>query len=529
VSRGAAGRKRPAPTRAAKDGAFPLRVAAIDVGSSAIRFVAAEFSGPDKHETLLSLRVPVRLGHGVFLSGRLAPRTVDSAVRALASFRSEMEKLRIRDIRAVATSAVRESENGGVFVDRAAREAGVEVEIISGSEEARLVHLAVCRRIPLGRRRWVLADLGGGSIEVSLADADGIQWSESHTMGAVRLVEELSEAGQTPAAFERLLAEYVGTLHLPKSEGRRRYAGLIATGGNIEALATLAGVPVGPQGAILALAAMRRMIGVLSRLSYRQRISDLGLREDRADVILPAAMVYERVAALVGARDIRVPFVGLKDGLLFDLVDRLSARSSHEDHRQRLVREGALALGRRFSFDEPHGRHVMLLALSLFDQLAALHGMGPRERSLLLAAGLLHDLGAYISFKRHHRHSMYLLAQSELPGLTPRDMQLVANLARYHRKSEPRVVHPEFARLDEADRKRVIRLAALLRLADALDREHRQRVHGIRVRTSGREVRVSLDGRGDLLLERWALRRKVRLFERAFGVKVQFRGDGGAA
>jgi exopolyphosphatase/guanosine-5'-triphosphate,3'-diphosphate pyrophosphatase len=348
-------------------------------------------------------------------------------------------------------------------------------------------------------------------------------------MGAVRLVEELSEAGQTPAAFERLLAEYVGTLHLPKSEGRRRYAGLIATGGNIEALATLAGVPVGPQGAILALAAMRRMIGVLSRLSYRQRISDLGLREDRADVILPAAMVYERVAALVGARDIRVPFVGLKDGLLFDLVDRLSARSSHEDHRQRLVREGALALGRRFSFDEPHGRHVMLLALSLFDQLAALHGMGPRERSLLLAAGLLHDLGAYISFKRHHRHSMYLLAQSELPGLTPRDMQLVANLARYHRKSEPRVVHPEFARLDEADRKRVIRLAALLRLADALDREHRQRVHGIRVRTSGREVRVSLDGRGDLLLERWALRRKVRLFERAFGVKVQFRGDGGAA
>mgnify|MGYP000745995699 CR=1 FL=1 len=510
-------------------GRFPQRVAAIDVGSSGIRFVAARFSSPERWETLLSLRVPVRLGHGVFLEGRLAPRLIDAAVRALASFRAEADKLGIRQLRAVATSAVRESENGDLLVDRARREAGVTVEVISGSEEARLVHAAVRRRVPLGRRSWLLADLGGGSVEISLADAEGIRWSESHTMGTVRLVEELCETdGQSPAAFERLLQQYVGTLHLPPAERLGRPAGLIATGGNIEALAKLAGLSVGLHGATLPVESLRRMTRVLSRLSYRERISDLGLREDRADVILPAAVIYERVAALIGARTIRVPFVGLKDGVLHDLVDRIASGTTHEDYRQRLVHDGALVLGRRYAFDERHGRHVMQLALSLFDQLSALHGLGSRERGLLLAAGLLHDIGSYVSYKRHHRHSMYLLSHAELPGLTPHDMELVAAVARYHRKSGPRPAHPEFARLGPSDRRRVVRLAAILRLADALDREHRQRVHGIRARVAGKEVVVSLEGRGSLVLERWALRRKARLFEQALGVRVRLREEGGA-
>jgi exopolyphosphatase/guanosine-5'-triphosphate,3'-diphosphate pyrophosphatase len=506
---------------------FPLRVAAIDVGSNAMRLVAARFESSDRHEVLLSLRAPVRLGHGVFTTGRLAARAIDAAVLGLVSFRAELEKLQIRSVRAVATSAVRESDNGTEFVERAAREAGIDVEVISGSEEVRLIHAAIRRRIPLGRRPWVLADLGGGSIEIALADANGVRWAESHTMGAVRLVEELSGAQQSPKAFERLVTEYVGTLRLPSVTAHLRAAGLIATGGNIEALAQLSRVAVGPSGAVLTLAALRRTIETLSRLSVRQRVEDLGLRTDRADVILPAAMIYQRIAGLVGVGEIRVPFVGLKEGVLLDLVDGLAARSSHDDSRLRRIREGALVLGRRYRFDEAHGRQVMRLALELFDQLGTLHGLGAGDRTLLLAAGLLHDVGAYISYKHHHKHSLYLLSQSELPGLTPREMQIVANVARYHRKSEPRSSHEEFARLGEGDRRRVVRLAALLRLADALDREHRQRVRHVRTRRTDGNVRVSLEGAGDLLLERWALRRKSELFTRAFGVRLRMRGKGG--
>lgn len=507
-------------------GPFPVRVAAIDVGSSAIRLVAAEFRDPDRQERLLTLRIPVRLGHGVFLTGRLAPRAIDAAVRALAAFRDELQKLRIRAVRAVATSAVRESENGAQFVEKARKATGFDVEVISGSEEARLVHLAVRRRIRLGRRLWVLADLGGGSVEVCLVDASGILAAESHTMGAVRLVEELSDATRDPPAFERLLSEYVGTLRLPLVGGRQP-AGLIATGGNIEALANLAGVPVAPGGAVLPLPALQRMIQVLSRLTYRQRVSDLGLREDRADVILPAAFVYERIATLAGAQQIRVPFVGLKDGLLLDLVDSLRPGGAHHEQRLHRIREAALQLGRRYRFDEAHGSEVMRLALSLFDQLTPLHKSDPSDRALLTAAALLHDIGAFISYKRHHKHSLYLLAQSELPGLSPREMQVVANIARYHRKSDPQPKHEEFARLDEANRRRVTRLASILRLADALDREHRQRVQRVRARIAGQTVHVSLDGHGDLLLERWALQRKARLFERTFGVRLRLHGTGG--
>lgn len=519
----------PAPGRAA-DLAFPLRVGAVDVGSNAIRFLAAEFSSPSDYRPLAEQRVPVRLGHDVFLTGRLAPEAMDAAVAAIGSFRREMLALGVDHYRAVATSATRESRNGEQFVQRVAEEAGVELEVITGSEEARLVAVAVQNRIPMEGRAWLSVDLGGGSVEVSLLDETGILWSESHVMGSVRLLEELAGAGDEAGRFQRLLREYAATLQLPAIAQQWNPAGLVATGGNIEAIARLMGCrAVRGKATVLPRAELRGAIELLSRLSYRQRVEQLGLRPDRADVILPAAMVYERVATLARAEEILVPGVGVKDGVLLDLVEDLATHQQHEDRKARRVVNGAVALGRRYRFDEPHALHVMRLAAELFDQLRRLHRMEEAERRMLLAAAVLHDIGTFVGYKKHHKHSLYLIGQSEIPEFTPREIEIIANVARYHRKGVPADHHEHFTKLPAEDRQRVVRLASLLRIADALDREHLQAVRAVRARTTKSRVVLELEGEGDLLLERWALRRKSGLFADTFGLEVEVAGDRAAA
>ena len=511
----------------AQDATFPLRVAAIDVGSNAIRFLAAEFLQPLHYTAIEQVRTPVRLGHDVFLSGRLTDPAMEAAVEALRSYRHRLDALGVARYRAVATSAVRDSRNGEKFIDRVGSDAGIRLEVITGAEEARLVHQAVRSRVDLGRRRWLLADLGGGSVEISLVDASAIHWSVSHEVGSVRLLEALAVAGDDPARFRRRIEEYTATLRLRPTGRFRRAAGFIATGGNIEALAKLGEAKPDDRGvARLPTARLKETIEVLARLPYRERISELGLREDRADVILPAAMVYDRFAALAGFDTIIVPNVGVKDGVVVDLADDLAGHEPHRVRHDQTVYAGALALGRRYRFDAAHGRHVSTLALSLFDQLAAVHGLSGADRRILMASAILHDIGTFIGYRKHHKHTQYIVSQSELPGFAPREILMVANVARYHRKGEPAEHHQDYMALAEKDRERVRRLAAILRIADALDREHLQTVQTVRARRDDGRVELGIETSGDLVLERWAVQKKVGLFEKTFGLAVTIADDG---
>lgn len=512
---------------------FPLRVAGVDVGSNAIRFLAAEFRALGDYEVLEETRVPVRLGHDVFLSGRLTPEAMDAAVDAIRGFRGRMDALGIRHWRAVATSATRESRNGAEMVARVRRETGIELEVVTGAEEARLVNVAVATHVKMGDDKWVTVDVGGGSVEVSLVDAGGILWSESHVMGTVRLLEELSSSGDEPGRFQRLLREYAATLQIPTIAQHWNPKGTIATGGNAEALARLCGAEPGRgKVAAIPMPMLRAVMEMLSKLSYRQRIEKLGLREDRADVILPAGMIYQRVAQLAGAAEILVPGVGLKDGILIDLAEDLASHQAHEDRKDRQAVAGALSLGRRYLFDEAHALHVVKLAGSLFDQLQKVHRMTHDDRRMLLAAAVLHDIGAFVGYKKHHKHSLYLIANSEIPEFTQRETDIIANVARYHRKGVPAEHHVSFTSLPAADRTRVVKLASLLRIADALDREHLQAVRGVTARASrgksGKRVKLEVEADGDLLLERWALRRKSDLFATTFGYEIELAGERGA-
>jgi len=369
-------------------------------------------------------------------------------------------------------------------------------------------------------------DLGGGSVEVSLVDGKGVQWSESHPMGSVRLLESFQACHGETKKFQKLIGETVETLRIPGVPKGKKVQGLVATGGNIEDLARLGGIR-DPDTKVseLPLKELHRVLEKLSDLSERDRMKEFGLRPDRADVILPAGLVYEQVAKISGVDQIHVPHVGVKEGILQDLLESLSVKTDPRDRKERLVREGSLSLGRRFQFDEEHGAHVAKLALSLFDQTQAEHGLGDAERAILQAAAILHDVGRFVDDRKHHKHSYYLISQSELPGLSEIETEIVAQVGRYHRRKEPTIKHEPFARLSVEDRERVLRLSAILRVADALDREHRQVVRAVTVDRKAGKTALELKGSGDFALEEWSVNDKGGLFCRTFKTTLELRKE----
>lgn len=503
------------------------RFAAIDIGTNAMRLRIIESdrgagSPVSGWVDLCSMRAPVRLGREVFLTGVLTSAATSSAIEALRQFREAMDEHKVERYRAVATSAVREAENGEVLVDRAFREAGLQIDVIEGIEEARLVQLAVRRRLPLEGQTAVLVDIGGGSTELTLLDHGEARSSQSLPVGTVRLLEAFLETGSAiDARHEELVEEYVarvlGELS-PELRGAKPDV-MVATGGTTEALAQLCPRRMADWPGI-DVEQMGKLVGELSALSVDDRMRRYGLRADRADTLVPAAHILLGVARRLGQTGVVAPGVGLKDGILEELVDRHLARWNPGLEERALTR-ACLQLGRRYHFDERHGQLVADLATRLFDDLRALHRLGDRDRTLLLAAALLHDVGDFIRYEGHHKHSQYIIEHSDLMGLSPAERRVVANVARYHRKSLPDPSHENFRELSREERASVRALAALLRLADALDREHLGKVSAVRASVSKGRLRLDVTAAPHHELETWTVSRKSELFRSVFALDVE--------
>lgn len=521
------------------------RLAAIDIGSNAFRLRIVDVDppamGPDgprfyPFRDVLADRAPIRLGHDVFTKGYIEPTVLGAACEALRKFRQAMDDAKVDRYRAVATSAAREASNGDLLVERAAREAGVHVEVIEGVEEARLVQLAVLERINLAGRTALLIDIGGGSTELTLLANRQAVFSRSLPVGTVRLIESfLEEKSAVDAMHGRLLDEYV---HRACSEALREIKALsggnidmlVGTGGNIETLADLCPIPSAfPEARAIEVRGMSRLLEELARMPLEERIQRYNLRADRADTIIPAAAVLRFVAEALRAEAIAAPGVGLKEGLLVDLA---SVHFVPHDFgaEAAAVLDACLRLGRRYHFDEQHGTLVARLAVRLFDDLAGRHRMGPRDRILLQAASTLHDVGDFVRYEGHHKHSYYVIAHSEIMGITPQERELVANVARYHRRSPPSVDHENFRALSRDDRAKVKALSAILRVADALDREHQGKVSDVSGRIEGSTLVLEAKVSGDHPLGEWTVVAKSGMLRDAMGLDVRLINmPGGAA
>ncbi len=521
------------------------RFAALDLGSNALRLriVEAQASNPGREQLslipdagspwreVLSLRAAVRLGSEVFVTGKLASGSIGQACAALREFRQAMDDAKVDVYRATATSAVREASNKATLVERARREAGIELEVIEGIEEARLIQLAVARRLGLGDRRALLVDVGGGSTELTYLDRGRSVWAISLPIGTVRLLEMYL---RTPSAVDRArqkllvegvdraLAEAVPTLK------KMPFEIVVGTGGSLDTLCELCPAKGGHAGYARAVdvASMKTLLGKLFALTPDQRRESFGLRPDRSDTIVTAASIFLRVAELFKASAIVAPGVGLKEGILEELVDKYFDRWDTESEN-RSVLDGCVRLGKRYGFDQAHGELVASLAATLFDDMREFHGLGERERLLLRAAALLHDVGDYVSYGGHHKHSYYLIQHSDIMGLTPGERAVVANVARYHRKSGPDPAHPNFRDLDKDARTKVRSLAAILRIADALDREHLGKVKSVRAEIDGkgRKMTLFVTGEEDRELEEWTVRAKSELLRDVFDLDVAIAGS----
>jgi exopolyphosphatase/guanosine-5'-triphosphate,3'-diphosphate pyrophosphatase len=512
------------------------RLAAIDIGSNAIRLrivdVDPPVMGPEgarfyPFKDVHTDRASVRLGHDVFTKGHLEPEVIGAACEALKRFRGAMDDAKVERYRAVATSAAREASNGDILVERAEREAGVHVEVIEGVEEARLVQMAVLERVTLTGRTALLIDIGGGSTELTLLRGKTADFTRSLPVGTVRLIESFLEGkGPVSERQRRLLEEYVGRVSDEALREIRAIASgpldmLVGTGGNIETLADLCPIPSAfPESRAIEVSAMRRLLDELSAASLDERIQRFGLRADRADTIIPAATVLHHVASACGSASIMAPGVGLKEGLLVDLA-HVHFLPHDFGAEAAAVTDACVRLGRRYRFDEQHGALVARFSVRLFDDLAARHRMRERDRILLHAAALLHDVGDFVRYEGHHKHSYYVIAHSELMGITPQERALVANVARYHRKSPPHVDHENFRALSREDRTKVKSMAAILRVADALDRQHQAKVSDITSRVEGSTLVIEMQGAGDHTLGDWTVGVKSGMLRDAFGLDVR--------
>lgn len=502
--------------------------ATIDLGSNANRLLIVDSEAAGDVRKAMSLRRPVRLGHRVFLTGRLDPEQVDACVEALKAFKKELDSRELAAVRAVVTASARDAVNSSELIERAENEAGIRLEAISGTEEARLVKLAVDSRMTLGGYRCLLVDLGGGSLELSEVNHDEVRYSTSLEIGTVRLLESfLQPDSPVSERQEKLLRSYVERMIAPTEDKfrRRRYDIVAGTGGNFDAIARLCPGPEGEHPTIDVPAA-RALLPRMKKLTPIERQAAYGLRADRADVIVPALYVILRVADLARTEQIVCPGVGLKEGMAVELVDKHFRVWDYSVDESAMARS-AVHLGRRYHFDEPHATQVDRLACVLFDRLAPLHQLGPGDRQLLRIAALLHDVGDFISSAAHHKHTQYIIENTDLMGLSEEQRVVVACVARYHRRAMPSNKHTSFKKLGASDKKRVRKLASILRVADALDRGHRSKVRTIDVQLDGldhdeAQVVITPRGAGDLALEVWTARRKAELFEKTYAVELQF-------
>jgi exopolyphosphatase/guanosine-5'-triphosphate,3'-diphosphate pyrophosphatase len=504
---------------------FPIRCAGMDVGSNAFRLVIAEFKTPTHYRVLERVRVPVRLGESVFKNGRIDPATMEEALDAFRTFRRTMEAHGVVVHRAVATSATREARNRAAFLERVHQESGLDLEMIQGTEEARLVALGVRSRLSLDRGLSLILDVGGGSSEIALVGHGEILVVESHDVGGVRLLERVGSA--PPAKALRIIQDSLRTSRFPILDffKRRKLARFVGTGGNIETIAGLVssnGAAKGPDGerkpSRVTMVRLRKTLATLAKMTAEERAERYGLRPDRADVIVPAGCIFEFIGSRVRAREIWVPHVGLVDGVLVDVARSVGAEGLKALEVSQ-TRNAALAILKKYDIDLKHANRVSALALSLFDQTKNLHGLSKRDRLLLELAALLHEVGNFIGIAGHHRHSYYVISQTPILGLSDAEVEVVANIARYHRKAPPDPSHEGYRALDDRDRDRVRSLAALLRIADALDHDHRQRVAAVRVKARGDELRLVLKTRGDVSLDAWSVADKGDLFRAEFGLK----------
>jgi exopolyphosphatase/guanosine-5'-triphosphate,3'-diphosphate pyrophosphatase len=507
------------------------KLAVIDIGTNSIHMVLAELLPDAGYKLLDRFKDLTRLGDGAFAARRLSDDAVARGLSVLKTLVTLARNKGVDRIEAIATSAVREARNGGDFISKVAEQTGLTVRVISGTEEARLIFLGVKHSIALPDTPTLIVDVGGGSVELIVGNRVRLSHAKSLKLGAIRLADRFLT--KTPPSVPMLRAlETTVTDQLKTAIGTftaARFDSLVATSGMAGNLADIihikrTGRPLPQQNlATVSLKDLRALEAELARSSLKARLAIPGMDPRRVDTLLPAAVVLRCLLELAGLNRMTLCDKAIREGVIHDFIARhregLEAEREIPDVRRRSV----MRLLRRCRAPEVHSLHVAKLAVRLFDHTTPLHGLGPEERGWIEYAAMLHDIGYLINPRQHHKHAYYLITHSDMEGFTAAELDVMANVARYHRRAMPSLNHEGFERLPAATRRVVKVLSALLRIADGLDRTHFSVVQTVDVKI-GSTVTIDVTVSGDAELELWAAKNRADLFEQVFRRKVRFVG-----
>lgn len=507
-------------------------VAVIDIGASAVRLVVAELRPGRPAFIVEEAFRGVSLGKDTFSTGRIGPATMEAALQALDGFRRLMDGYRVQRYRAVATSAVREATNADTFLDRVSVRTGLQVEIIDGSEESRLCYLAVRNQLrahpALAAPHALLVEVGGGSADITLLEGDRPKYSGVYALGSVRVRQSLGRWSGTQERRIQMLARHianaVGDIRREMPLSSASY--MIAFGNDVRFVAQElvdapdAAVREVPREAFIDFCAK------VETLDEEDLVDRYSLSPVDAETLVPALLVYRALLQETSAAGITVPQASLRAGLLVDLAGASAADPAMFTDFAQQVLASAEALGEKYRYHAVHAKAVAFLSTRLFDQLRDEHGLTQRDRLLLEVAALLHDIGVFVGIRAHHKHTQYLIQASEIFGISGDDLSIIANVARYHRRALPQKAHLPYTVLDRPDRVRVNKLAALLRVANALDAEHAQRVRDLKVTSAEGTWTLWVEGTGDLTMERLGVEARADLFKDVFGKALIWHGSG---
>ena len=504
-----------------------MRLAAIDIGTNSVHMIVVRVRPDFSFEVIDREKEMVRLGAGG-LDGRKLTRAAQvAALQTLSKFERIARSHQVDEILAAATSATREAENGGAFLAAIEQQTGIRARIITGTEEARLIHLAAVYGVDTPTAAVVI-DIGGGSVEITLGSGREVKFARSFKIGVIRLTERFVSSDPITRRDERKMLKFIGEQvdrymgHVVK-EGFDR---LIGTSGTILSLGIVATavdrgtLPAEVRNLRVSAKSLKRLRKSVTRLTLEERLALPGLDPRRADLMTAGAVLLDALISKLGAKEITLCDLALREGLVLDYIHRHRQDIARVDRYPDVRRRSAIELAERSNWEPDHAKQVARLALSIFEQSKHIHELGEREQEWLEYASLLHDVGNHISYERHHRHSYYLIKNGDLRGFEPDEIEVIALVARYHRRATPKRDHEGYGDLP-AELKRTVRvLAAILRLAESLDRSQHGVVSALSLRDRGADLRMQLEARGDAELEVWAGRRQVSVLEHELGKPI---------
>ena len=504
------------------------KLAAIDIGTNTIKLLVASLEEDGILEVVSREKSLVRLGSETLATGRLSPEAIEAGVTTLEQFLRSISAQGAELVRAVATCAVREAENAADFLEEVRRRTGIEVDAISGEEEARLIHLAARSEFPARLDPLFMIDIGGGSTEFVISEGSKVLLTESLPLGVVRLADRFGRTDPPSDRDRKAMKKAIRLAAKRATESVRKigFRTCVGSSGTIQSLslvhqaAVVGREPLSSGHRTLTRANLKKVNRILRRTTLKEKLRVPGLDPRRRDIAVPGGILLSWFLKHTGADSIAVGERGLREGILLDHAARQGRkRLTDRDVRAKSVDR----LLRRSNAEVLHAAHVARLALELFDKTHALHQLTSTEREWLQYGALLHDVGCYVGYSKHQRHSYYLITHGDLTGFSAEEIEIIASIARYHKGKGPKQSHENWKRLDPYAKPVVEKLAALVRVADGLDRSHRQLVTGVSCRLRSRRVEFEAIARGDCEAELEAARSKGDLFERVFDRRASFR------